>query len=147
MKISFFYLFSNWLFIWFILFYLNIIIFNPLFFLIVGYIITLSIGINYLPVYKIDTYNLIKFIILNTIFKLIPICLILIKTIYFTLYDIYFGFFIIIIYIIFMRSQNINIYEFYQNLFKTYINNNKANKSDISNLYDNIYNSIIKLKK
>ena len=70
---------SNWFFVWFLLFIIGIIKENPLWFLIIGYIITF-IQIFYLIYRKINNYNLIKFAIINFILKIIPIIIILVKT-------------------------------------------------------------------
>jgi hypothetical protein len=139
-----FYVFSYWLFIWFILFYFNIISFNPLPFLIIAYIFTIIVGTKYLLNHNANKYNLTKFIILNIIIKFIPICLIILNSTDFNIYDIYFGISLTLFYIIFMKIQNVSIYNFYKNLFNSFITN--KNKSDFNKLYDYIYTSINKLK-
>ena len=70
---------SYWFFLWFFLFIIGIIKQNPLWFLIIGYIITIFEFI-YLIYKKTNNYNLIKFFIINILIKVIPVIIILIKT-------------------------------------------------------------------
>jgi len=56
-------IFSYWVFVWFILYYIGLTKYNPLLLLIVAYIFTLFEFI-YLILKKSSKYNLIKFLIL-----------------------------------------------------------------------------------
>lgn len=134
-------IFSYWIFFWFILYYLGLTKYNPLFILIIGYIITI-IEVIYLLFTNISRYNLIKFIIINILIKLIPI-LIIIKT-SINKNDIYMSFLIFSIYLIYMYILRINPYIFYKKLLNTYINNDIKNRTIFSKLYDYIYIKIIK---
>jgi hypothetical protein len=133
---------SYWFFLWFLLYIIGIIKQNPLWFLIIGYLITI-IEFIYLIYKKTNKYNLIKFFIINIIIKFIPIIIILIKTSFnfiITTYDIKFGISLIMIYIIIMNAFNINVIKQYNKLLNTYIKNDNNYKSFISKLYDDIYN-------
>jgi len=133
------FIYSYWIFTWFILYLLNIIPYNPIFYIIIGYIITIFEFI-YLILKKTNKYNLIKYTIINIIIKLFPIImLIYLNKFQFNLKDIYFGFLLIIIYLLLMIIFNINPFLEYDKLLNTYINNSNNNKTISSKLYDYIY--------
>ena len=131
-------IFSYWTFVWFILFYIGLIKYNPLFILIIGYIFTLFEFI-YLIIKKSSKYNLIKFMIINIIIKLIPILLIIKFPLRFDLKDIYISIYLIFIYIIIMSIMNKNPYEYYKLMLHTYIYNDEKYKTYISILYDKLF--------
>jgi hypothetical protein len=133
------FIYSYWLFTWFLLYLLNIVHYNPIFYLIIGYIITIFEFI-YLILNKTNKYNLIKYAFINIIIKVIPIIIL----IYLNKYklnsnDIYIGFILIIIYLLLMIIMNINPFLEYKKLLDTYINNYNNNKTLFSKLYDYIY--------
>jgi len=131
-------IFSYWTFVWFILFYIGLIKYNPLFILIIGYIFTLFEFI-YLIIKKSSKYNLIKFMIINIIIKLIPILLIIKFPLRFDLKDIYISIYLIFFYIITMSIMNKNPYEYYKLMLHTYIYNDEKYKTYISILYDKLF--------
>jgi hypothetical protein len=124
-------LFSYWLFIWFILYYFKYVKSSPLFLLIIAYLFTLG-TIFYLIENKISKYNLIKFIIINIIIKLIPILLIIKIPIIITQDDINMSIYLLLIYILI----NNNPYIYYKNSTNSYLNN--ENITILSYLYDKI---------
>ena len=65
------FIFSYWLFFWFILYKLNIVIYNPYLGLIIGLIVNTIMFILYL-IYK-NYYKAFLFVIINFIIKIIPI--------------------------------------------------------------------------
>jgi hypothetical protein len=133
------FIFSYWIFIWFILYLLNIIPYNPFLFIIIGYILTIF-EFYYLFINKTNNFNLIKFSIINVILKFIPILiLIILNKISFIFNDIYFGFLLFILYLFIMIILNINPFNEYDKLLNTYINDDNKNKSIFSKLYDYIY--------
>jgi hypothetical protein len=129
---------SNWIFIWFILFILRIIQFNPLLIIIITFIITNIYAFYFFSKYKPNYYNLTKFIIINTIIKIIPIIIILIYYPKYTIYDFYFSIFFFISYLFTMFILDIDIYISYQKIYLSYTNDNIYNndRSTISKLYD-----------
>ena len=131
-------IFSYWIFIWFILYYIGLTKYNPLFILIIGYIFTLFEFI-YLIIKKSSKYNLIKFMIINIIIKLIPILLIIKFPLRFDLKDIYISIYLIFFYIITMSIMNKNPYEYYKLMLHTYLYNDEKYKTYISILYDNLF--------
>lgn len=138
-------IFSNWIFVWFVLFYVGIIKANPLLFLCIGYAITV-LEIFYLIVNKTNSYNIKKFLIINVILKFVPI-LILITTTKINIknfnYDFIFGLFVLFSYIITTTVFfNINIINTYKNIFNSYINDDKEKRSHVSRFYDYIYERI-----
>ena len=133
-------IFSYWIFIWFILYYIKLTEYNPLLLLIIGYIITFG-ELLYLIFKKSSKYNIIKFVIINTILKIIPIIMLINTTIRFK--DFIMSLYIILIYMITMAIMNINPYKFYKTMLNTYINNDNKYKSIFSKTYDYIYLLII----
>jgi len=138
-------IFSNWIFVWFVLFYIGIIKANPLLFLCIGYVITV-LEIFYLIANKTNSYNIKKFLIINVILKFIPI-LILITTREINIknfkYDFIFGLFVLFSYIIITTFIfNINLINTYKKIFDSYINDDKKKRSHVSRFYDYIYERI-----
>jgi hypothetical protein len=131
------FLFSYWIFFWFILHILNIITFNPFIILIIIYIFTI-IGFIYILINKSSLKNLIKYFFINIFLKFLFI--LFLKTDY-TINDINFGILLYLIYLLIMLIFNVNPIIIYKKIFNSYINNeNYNNNSIISRLYDNIYN-------
>jgi len=132
-------IFSYWIFVWFLLFYLKLTLYNPLFILIIAYILTLF-ELIYLFYYKINRYNLIKFFIINVIIKFIPILLIFKYPTEIHKKDFLFGLYLFFIYLFVMSFLNKNPYIFYKKMLNTYIYNDNEYKSQLSILYDKIIN-------
>ena len=131
------FLFSYWIFFWFILHILNIITFNPFIILIIIYIFTF-IGFIYILINKSSLKNLIKYFFINIFLKFLFI--LFLKTDY-TINDINFGILLYLIYLLIMLIFNVNPIIIYKKIFNSYINNeNYNNNSIISRIYDNIYN-------
>lgn len=134
-------IFSYWIFVWFILYYIGLTKYNPLFILLIGYIFTLF-ELIYLIISKISNYNLIKFFIINIFIKFIPILLIIKFPLRFNINDIYISINLLILYFITMIILNKNPYEYYKMMINTYINDDNKYKTYISKFYDFIYKII-----
>jgi hypothetical protein len=140
-------IFSYWIFVWFLLYYFNLTVYNPLLLLIIAYIFTF-IELIYLIIKKVSLYNGIKFFIINIIIKLLPIILIINRII--KIDDLYISIYLILVYLITMSIFNKNPYDYYMRMINTYIkigNDNKDYKSEVSKLYDYIYYSLTKIIK
>jgi hypothetical protein len=130
---------SYWFFIWFLLFIFGFTKANPFFIFVITYIITLY-GIIYLKYKKANNYNLLKFLIINIIIKLIPIIILICTNQHkFNYYDLYFLLNILILYICINYIFNKNPIDTYKRIFYTYINN-KNNLNIFGKFYDNTYN-------
>lgn len=131
------FLFSYWIFFWFILHILNIITFNPFIILIIIYIFTF-IGFIYILIKKSSLKNLIKYFFINIFLKFLFI--LFLKTDY-TINDINFGILLYLIYLLIMLIFNVNPIIIYKKIINSYINDEKYNNNSIiSRIYDNIYN-------
>ena len=130
-------LFSNWIFIWFILYICNLIPYSPKLIILFGFIIIIGI-IYYLYINNASTYNLLKFTLLNLFMKAIPI--IILYNIPITWDDLYFSISIFIIYLIWLDINDTDFFMIYKKLINNYIND--RTNTFVSNLYDNIYNKI-----
>ena len=133
---------TYWFFIWFFLFILNITSANPFWILVIAYIITFM-EFLYLIYKKANAYNLKKFMIINIIFKVIPILIILMKAnLKIPIFDIKtlkVAYVITALYIITMGVLNINPFIAYSQMLNTYINDDNKYRTYISRLYDDIY--------
>ena len=133
---------TYWFFIWFFLFILNITSANPFWILVIAYIITFM-EFLYLIYKKANAYNLKKFMIINIIFKVIPILIIMMKAnLKIPIFDIKtlkVTYVITALYIITMGVLNINPFIAYSQMLNTYINDDNKYRTYISRLYDDIY--------
>jgi len=137
-------LFSYWVLLWAFLFYIGVLNANPIWFLIVIYVIT-SMTYVYIYLNNATPYYLTKFIILNNLLKLTFILLIAMKyPLKFTFNDFYFGLLLFTIYLIVMISLNKNPVDYYYYLIDMFINgiNDKNEKYliNIDKYYDDIFN-------
>lgn len=130
-------LFSNWIFIWFILNLFYIIPYSPKLIIILGFGIIFFMVI-YLYIKNASKYSLLKFLILNIIMKAIP--LIVLYNIPITKNDYYFSITIFILYMFWLDVNDTNIFKVYKKLINNYING--GSKTIVSNTYDEIYNNI-----
>jgi hypothetical protein len=128
-------MFSTWIFIWFIFYYIKITPYNPFFFLIIAFLIGIPLGLHYFIKEKINIKIIYKYTIINFIGKIIPAILIFNNPL--TIYDIIFGFGLWIIFIIFTIINKLSILNEYYNYFDSMIGRN--DKIYITNImYDYI---------
>ncbi len=84
-----------------------------------------------------NKYNIIKFITINSILKIIPILLIYnTKTTY---KDLMIGLYIFLLYLLIMAVMQIDPYKFYKTMLDTYLYDDNKYKSIVSVFYDYIY--------
>lgn len=136
-------LFSYWVLLWCLLFYIGIIKYNPIFILSIIYIIT-SITFIYIYINNGKYYYLLKFIIINILLKFIFIILILsYYSFVFNINDIYFGLILLLLYLILLSSLNKNPILYYYYLIDIFINGeNEINSKyllPIDIYYDKFY--------
>jgi hypothetical protein len=131
-------IFSYWIFIWFIVFYIGLTKYNPLFLLLIAYIFTLFEYI-YLIINKSSKYNLLKHLLINILIKVIPILLIIKFPLRFNLDDINFSIYLIICYLIIMIIMNKNPYEYYKLMINTYLYDDNKYKTILSIIYDYLF--------
>jgi len=123
-------MFSSWIFLWFILYYCNILSYNPFIFLIIAFIIGTSYGIYYFIINKTKKEIIHKYIIINFVGKIIPAILIYNNKI--SINDIYFGLILYIFFIIFIIINKLHIINEYHLYYNSMLHKN-----------DNIYISNI----
>lgn len=130
---------SFWFVIWFLLYYFDIIKYNPLIFLIIAYVINIVETIYLYVKTSINKYNLNKFIIINVIIKFIPIILLINKSGFLiNNQDILFGIYLLNFYLILLIIFNKNPFKTYEKLMNGYINNTNF-KTSISKTYDFLF--------
>jgi hypothetical protein len=128
-------MFSTWIFIWFLFYYLKIVPFNPIIFLIFAFIIGVSLGLHYFIKEKIDVDIIYKYVMINFMGKIVPVILIFNDPI--KIYDILFGFGLMIVFLLFTIINKIEILNEYYYYFDSMIGRN--NKIYITNImYDYI---------
>jgi len=142
--------FSYWIVLWFILYLLNVIPYNPKFIFCLSLLIILIVIICtniYLQCYELDKqkkYNLIRFEIVTLIIKSIPLFFIINTQI--TQSDIDVSIVIIMIYLIWLFVNNTNVFDTYKKLLIRNIDNPKATPfmpQFVLDLYDYIYTLFI----
>jgi len=133
------YIFSYWIFLWFILYLLKLVPYNPKLIIILG-IIEILFTLIYLIVKNASLRKITKFIIINIIIKFIPLLLIYKDPL--RKKDIYATVILVLIYTIWMYINNVNIIEVYQKLINSYLEKNLHSGSYFSQLYDIIYNKL-----
>jgi hypothetical protein len=138
-------LLSTWIFIWFVLFGFKMVRFNPSLILILSFALV-AFEVVILKYYGIQTYDLVKFIIVNVIFiKLLPlISLALNGDLLVTLQDTYFTIFLVMIYTLYLYANHINAYNYYKVLADAYVKNEDKpiSKSPVNEIYNNTYDYI-----
>ena len=136
-------IFSNWIFVWFILFELNIIKYNPFIVILLGTILVLLSNV-YLIYIQTSLYNIIKLFIINFIFKFIPLfIMIYYKQNTISYHDILFTIILCNMYLIVLYMLNTNVYAIYFRLSDNLMFD-KHNGSFLSKIYDKIYETLIK---
>lgn len=136
------YIFSYWIFFWFILYLLKLVPYNPKLIIILG-IIEITFTLIYLIFKKAKLQKIIKFIVINIVIKFIPLLLIYKDPL--RKKDIYATFILILIYLIWLYINNVNILEIYKKLVNSYLNNSSP-RSYFSQYYDLIYDKLYSQK-
>jgi hypothetical protein len=134
---------SNWIFLWFILFCFGLISYNPLFIFIICYLLC-NFSLIYLYYKKKDLYDIKKLVIINLIFKIIPIIILfLMKQYHIRFKDILFSILFVLIYLYYLYINQTNFIIIYSKVLESYEKNNKnVSKGPISKLYDYIYKEL-----
>jgi hypothetical protein len=127
------YVFSYWIFLWFILYLLKFVPYNPKIIIILG-IIEILFTLIYLIVKNASIKEITKFFIINIIIKFIPLLLIYKDPI--ERKDIYATVILVLIYLIWMYINDVNIIKVYQKLINSYLENNSSSRTYFSKLYD-----------
>lgn len=120
------YIFSNWILIWFFLYIIKLVKYSPKFIIILGTIEVFIIMIYYIYI-NIPKYQLIKFIIINFILKVIP--LFIVKSDIISKFDIVFSFTYFLVYLLWLFINNITLYEVYIRINNEYVHNLGKNKT------------------
>ena len=132
------YIFSYWIFAWFLLYYANIVKYSPKFIIILGLIENFFIVV-YLLINNSTSYKISKFIIINIVIKVIPLYLIFNDKIRYQ--DIYATIILFLFYLIWIYI-NCGIdcfYIMYQKLINSYNTMKTQEMTYLSYIYDNIF--------
>jgi hypothetical protein len=133
------YIFSYWIFLWFILYLLKLVPYNPKLIIILG-IIEILFTLIYLIVKNASLRKITKFIIINIIIKFIPLLLIYKDPL--RKKDIYATVILVLIYLIWMYINDVNVIKVYQKLINSYLEKKSFSGTYFSQLYDIIYNKL-----
>ena len=132
------FIFSYWIFIWYILYILKIVKYSPKFALYVAMIDNIIL-LSILIYKKSSIYDITKFLAINTFIKYLPIYTLLdekIKT-----KDIIATIILFLIYIIYVYVNKNDIYNIYNKLIKGY-SNLEEYKTPVSAFYDYMFNKL-----
>ena len=137
------YIFSYWIFAWFLLYYTNIVKYSPKFILILGLIENFFIVV-YLLLNNSTLYKISKFIVINIFIKVIPLYLIFNDKIRYQ--DIYATIILFLFYLIwiYINCRIDCFYIMYQKLIDSYNTIQSEEMTFLSYLYDNIMNIFYK---
>lgn len=136
MKIRYYHIICYWFILWTILYLFNIISFNPIYPLILTFLINLTI-LLYITNFNFD-YKFYYKLFYVSFFKLLFILLVLIKnnfTISFHTKDILFTILIVLLYVNFMTILKINPIDVYKVLYHNLINFDKLTYSNYFNTF------------
>ena len=109
-NITFDELFSVWVFLWFVLYYLKLIQYSPKFWLIIITVYA-ALSIVYMIYIQLKPMYILAVILLMVISKIIPLYIIfndLIK-----INDIVFGFILGVVYLLWLTYKNVNVFTIY----------------------------------
>ena len=140
-------IFSNWIFVWFILFSIGIVTYNPIFILLTAFSFVI-LESAYIWYHGANCYNITKFIVINILLKNIPLLLLWSQNkMRIKFKDIYFTIILFAIYNIYLYMNDTHIYAYYTKLLVPYYKNidEPNQKTLISNTYDKIYKYLIHL--
>ena len=138
--------FSVWIFVWFVIFIIGLITYNPTFIILLAIIIviiSIYLGIYY---FGIDRYNITKFVVINIFMKSIPISLLwYYKQLRIKYRDVIFTLILFIVYNMYLLLNGTNIIKVYSDMVKAYQNKNEKDdkRTIISKAYDYMYQKII----
>jgi hypothetical protein len=138
-------IFSNWIFVWFILYVLRVIPFNPTVAFVIS-IFMILFEIIMLLSYGTNQYNITKFIIINVLLKFIPLLIMwYISDLHISLKDFNFGLSLFIFYLVYLYLNDETFTSIYIKLLRPYIYDIKdpKQKTIYSNTYDYIYTKLV----
>lgn len=133
------YIYSYWIFAWFLLYIIGIVQTPPIILIYFGLLGNL-IELIYLIYKRASKYNLIKFILINTCLKVIPLYFIWNEKI--TNHEIKLTIIITFIYFLWLYINKINVQYFYGQFLNNY-KTGKGPKTIVSEYYDRIVSKII----
>lgn len=131
------FIFSYWIFVWFILYFTHIVTINPKLWLIISLLENI-ISILVISL-KAKMYIIIRFIIVNFFIKAIPLYLIWNTKIHNI--DIFYSICILVIYLLWLYINNFTLYSIYKMIYNSHIHNSLY-IGPLSYVYDKIYNYI-----
>jgi hypothetical protein len=132
------FIFSYWIFGWFILYFTRIISINPKLWLIVAF--WENIISVFVLFFKSKMYVFIRFFIVNLLIKVLPLYLIRNTKIHKT--DIVYSVLIFVIYLLWLYINNFTIFTLYEIIYNSQISKT-TNILPLSYVYDKIYHSLL----
>jgi hypothetical protein len=116
-------MFSGWIFVWFLVYYIKFIQFNPFPFLILAFIVGTSYGVFYFTINNASSEVINKYILINFGAKIVPAILIYNNPVNFN--DIIFGFILGTTFIFFTIINKLDIMNEYYLFFDSMLGKNK----------------------
>jgi hypothetical protein len=132
------YIFSYWIFVWFVLYLLGIIQTAPVLLIYLGILVNLF-ELLYFVYLRIPLYQLVKFCLINTALKIIPLYFVWNKPI--TEYEIKATIVVLLAYVLWLYINKVDIYSVYNHFIKTY-KTGYGDKTLLSEYYDIFYKKL-----
>lgn len=129
------FIYSYWIFAWFLLYMIGIVSIAPLLLIYIGILGNL-LELMYLVYNKATTYNLIKFIHINVILKVIPIYFIWKLKI--TRTELKWSIIITFVYLLWIYINRIDVKYFYTQFLENY-KTGEGKKTIVSEYYDRLF--------
>lgn len=133
------FIFSYWIFIWFLFYLIGAVKIAPTLLIYLGTIANTG-ELFYLFYSKAPKYNLIKFTIINSFLKLFPLYFVWKKRI--TIYEIKVSTVLLVLYIIWIRINRLDPYYFYIQFLNNY-KTGEGKKTIVSEYYDRLINQFL----
>jgi hypothetical protein len=128
------FIYSYWIFAWFLLYLIGITRTAPIVLLYLGLVGNLF-ELIYLIYHKASTYNVVKFIIINTFLKVLPLYYVYHLKI--TNHELFVSVIMTIVYLIWLYINNVRIRYFYNQFLDNY-KTGKGKKTIVSEYYDRL---------
>lgn len=133
------FIFSIWIFIWFMFYAFKIISYNPTFALLIA-VLFINISIVYFVTNNIDNYHIYRFVIICIIEKFLPLLYIYhIEDLNIDIDDIVFTIILFIMYNMNLMLNDTDLYQVYKEYTNSYLDTSVENKLYYTQLYDNIH--------
>jgi len=133
---------SYWAMTWFLLYIFGWTSYNPFFFFLLG-LVVIAVFIVYFVIKGIQTYQLVKYVVINALIKLLPFLYLLRNTPYnkHAFRDIQATLVIVFLYFVWIYLNKTSVYRIYGNMASEYLQEKKGQdfRTPVSKLFDTLF--------